>query len=135
MMTFSTLHVLIRQQSQHVRTQSRAQLRRIQIFIKARPRVAQKSLVHFFDQRQLIATDTPGNGKDRQDAALMTRGAVIIALAEFPASLDGYGSVPAIGAKVIFKVSVRRSVRTRHRGYNRNVADTRAGTRIGNAEL
>src|SRR5207253_914554 len=107
----------------------------VKIFIKVRPRVIEKSLVHLLDQWQLIANNTTGNGKDWQDAALVTRRAVIVALTELPASLDSDSSVPHIRPKIIFKVNVRRRVRIGNRGYNRNIARAQASARVGDAKL
>src|SRR5437764_12058137 len=82
-----------------------------------------------------MSINDPAYGKDRQDAALLARRAVIVTFTKLPTALDRNRTSPVIGTKVIFKVSVRRRVRARYRGDHGNVARTWTHTRIRHAEL
>src|SRR6267142_104682 len=96
------------------RAESRTQLARIQVFVKTRPAVLEEAFVDYAHCLLLIAADRAVDGKDRQDAALVTQRAVVVAIAQLPTSLDRNRTIAAKGPEIIFEVSVGRSVRARH---------------------
>src|SRR6266850_1017450 len=91
------------------RTESGSKFGRIQISIEARPRVGEETRVDRGHHRLLVATHASGFRENRQHAALMTLRAVVVALAKFPATLDGNRPVATIGPEVIFEVDIGRS--------------------------
>src|SRR6266403_67147 len=94
--------------------QARTQLARIQVLVKAGPDIFEKTFVDHTHFSQLISTHRPTDGKDRENAALVTQGTVVVAFSQFPASFDCYRAIAAKGPEIIFEVRVGCSVRPRH---------------------
>src|ERR1043166_219974 len=86
--------------------EARTKFQRVDVTAKSRSAVRTEPFISCRDLRFLAASDAAFLWKDRQDARLMARSAIIVALTQFEPAAQRYVPTPVIGAEKIPEICV-----------------------------